>query len=386
MTRPDKGGTNAFRSVPIRVNHFFVKFKSDNIIMHYDVDIKSEAPPKKGSSGKIPKSTLFMIREKLSSDNPSHFPASSIAYDGEKNIFSAVELPTGKFKVEFSEAEDTKVYSFIVTINLVKQLELQKLSDYFSGKLPYVPREILQAMDVVMKENPARCMISVGRSFYPHQFSREDELGYGIIASRGIQQSLKPTAQGPSFCLDFSVVPFLKPVPVLDFLKEHVNRFNLDDFKNFRREVEAALQGLKVRVAHRRTGQKFTVVGLTSQETRDLSFLAEDLEGKDSPKKVTLVDYFKEKYDRDIIYKHIPCLDVGKNNRKNYVPMEFCTLVEGQRYPKENMDRYSTQKLKQESLPPPAVRENKICAMVRASNGPCGYITMNLYLFHFNDR
>ena len=261
MRRPDKGGTNAVRSVSLRVNHFPVKLKSNRLIMHYDVDIKPEAPPKKGRAVKISKSTSYMIREKLCVDHPSQFPASEIAYDGEKNIFSAVELPTGKFKVEISGGEEMKVCSFIVTITLVKQLELQKLSDYLSGVLSFVPRDILQGMDVVMKENPARHMISSGRSFYQFKDSGKDELGYGIIASRGFQHSLKPTAQGLSLCLDYSVVPFFNPISVLEFLKEHVCDFSLREFKRYRSEVEAALKGYKVRVTHRNTGQKFIVAG-----------------------------------------------------------------------------------------------------------------------------
>ncbi|XP_034698816.1 protein argonaute 2-like [Vitis riparia] len=372
MRRPDKGGTNAVRSVSLRANHFPVKFKSDRLIMHYDVDIKPEAPPKKGRAVKISKSTLYMIREKLCVDHPSQFPASKIAYDGEKNIFSAVELPTGKFKVEISGGEEMKVCSFIVTITLVKQLELQKLSDYLSGVLSFVPRDILQGMDVVMKENPARHMISSGRGFYQFKDSGKDELGYGIIASRGFQHSLKPTAQGLSLCLDYSVVPFFNPISVLEFLKEHVRDFSLREFKRYRSDVEATLKGLKVGVTHRNTGQKFIVAGLTSEDTRNLSFLPEDPEGNVLPKKVMLVDYFYEKYGKDIENQDIPCLDVGKNNRKNYVPMEFCMLVEGQRYTKEILDKEAAKRLKHEQLPTPVVRESKICEMMQANYGPCG--------------
>ena len=372
MRRPDKGDTNVIRSVPLRVNHFPVMFNSDSFIMHYDVDIKPEAPPKK------------ILREKLFVDHPSQFPASKIVYDGAKNIFSAVELPTGKFELKISEGEEMKVCSFIVTIKLVKQLELQKLRDFLSRKLSFVPRDILQALHVVMKENPSRHMISSGRSFYQFKDSGKDELGYGIIASRRFKHSLKPTAQGLCSCLDYSVVPFFNPISVLEFLKEHVRGFSLREFKRYRSKVEATLKGLKVRVTHRNTGQKFIIAGLTSQDTQNLSFLAEDPERKVLSKKVMLVDYFYEKYGKDIVHKDIPCLDVGKNNRNNYVPMEFCTLVEGQRYTKEILDKDAAQGLKREQLPTPVVRESKICAMVQANDGPCGYIILNLQIFHSN--
>lgn len=386
IRRPDKGGTNAIQSTMVRVNHFPVKFNSEKIILHYDVDIKPEVLPKHGRTLKLSKSNRCMIKEKLFSDDPSRFPLSRTAFDGEKNIFSVVELPTGKFKVEFSESEDMKICSYIFTIKLVNQLELRKLKDYLSGKLFSIPREILQGMDVVMKENPARHMISVGRSFYPTLFSLDDDLGHGIVASRGFLHSLKPTAQGLTLCLDYSVLAFRKPIPVIDFLEEHVNGFKLNDLRRVRKEVEVALKGLKVRVIHRLCKQKYTISGLSGEDTRYLSFIAEDLESKSPAKKVGIIDYFREKYGKDIKYKDIPCLDLGKNNRKNYVPMEFCILTEGQRFLKENLDRNGAQKLKNLSLVAPKVRENNICEMVRSKTGPCGGDMINNFGIEVNMR
>lgn len=43
----------------------------------------------------------------------------------------------------------------------------------------------------------------------------------------------------------------------------------------------------------------------------------------------TLNNCFVVKYGKDVELKDIPCLDLGENNKKNYVPMEFCEIVEG---------------------------------------------------------
>lgn len=94
----------------------------------------------------------------------------------------------------------------------------------------------------------------------------------------------------------------------------------------------------------------------------------------DPPREVTLLEYFREKYGTNIVYQDIPSLDVGKGNRKNYVPMEFCVLVEGQRFPKENLDREGAILLKKISVAPPVERKNNICQMMRAGDAPCGYV------------
>ncbi|XP_052202427.1 protein argonaute 2-like [Diospyros lotus] len=376
VKRPDGGGRHSIKSLKLLANHFRVNFNPNTIIMHYDVDVKQEVPPD-GHSAKIQKSDLRMIKDKLFSDDPSRFPLSMTAYDGEKNIFSAVPLPEGKFKVDFPDAEDKKTKSYIVTIKAVKRLQFCKLRDYSSTDShgQSVPRDILQGMDLVMKENPSRHRISVGRNFYPKAFNNEDDLGGGITASKGFQQGLKPTSQGLALCLDYSVLSFHKRLPVIDFLKEHIPGFKeANNVKRLRSHVSGSLEGLKVTVTHRKTNQKYTIKGLTEKDTRNISFGLEDRdqEGKVLVKDINLVTFFKEKYDKEIIHKDIPCLDLGTAGKINYVPMEFCVLVEGQRYAKENLSKEGRQYFKRMSLPLPKERMNTICEMVRADDGPCG--------------
>ncbi|KAG2688103.1 hypothetical protein I3760_09G078400 [Carya illinoinensis] len=372
VKRPDEGGTLATQTTRLCVNHFPVKFSPDTVIMHYDLNIKPEVPLKNGRPLKVSKPNLLMIRNKLSSDDPVRFPLSLTAYDGEKNIFSAVSLPTGKFYVQLPEGEDTKGGSYVVTIKLVNELKLCKLRDYLCGYLLSIPRDILQGLDLVMKENPARKMIAVGRSFFPRVPREGDDLRCGILASRGFQHSLRPTSQGLAMCLDYSVLAFRKRMPVIDFLRENIVGFVMHDFGRFRREVDRALKGLKVNVTHRKTKQKFIIRGLTFNNTSRILFDVEDPEGKISTRRIRIVDYFRDKYDKEILYKDIPCLDLGKGNKKNDVPMEFCVLVEGQRYPKEHLNRHAAIMLKDMSLAKPKVRKDEICSMVCSKDGPFG--------------
>lgn len=370
IKRPDRGGTLAIRTVNISVNHFPVNFTPESIIRHYDIDVKPDIGPNHGRPVKLSKTVLAIVRNKLCEDYPDQFPLSMTAYDGEKNIFSAIALPTGKFNVVFPEGEDMKYRTYVFTIKLVNELKLCKLKEYLTGNLFSIPRDILQGMDVVMKENPTRRMISVGRSFHPVEPLPDDDLGHGLTASKGFQHGLKATSQGLALCLDYSVLAFRKRLPVIDFLREHIN-FDVNGFRDWRK-VENVLKGLKVTVIHRQTKQKYSIVGLTRETTRRLSFTLADPEGRDPPREVSLVDYFREKYGKDIMYKDIPCLDLGRNNRKNYVPMEFCVLFEGQIYPKEYLDRNTGLFLKEISLAKPGDRQSMISQMVRSRIGPCG--------------
>ncbi|GLU14070.1 hypothetical protein SLE2022_306610 [Rubroshorea leprosula] len=374
VKRPDKGGQLAIRTVRLRVNHFRVDFNPQSIIRHYDIDVKPDGVLNNGRPVRMSKADLSVIRNKLFQDNPDQFPLEMTAYDGEKNIFSAVHLPQGKFTVEFRDGGDMRHRSYEFTIKLVNELKLCKLRDYLCKNLFSIPRDILQGMDVVMKENPSRRMIPAGRTFHFAEPDPQDDLGYGITASRGIQHSLKPTCQGLALCLDYSVLAFRRRMPVLDFLTEHIG-FDINNFGRFRRDVEQALENLKVTVTHRTTKQKYTIVGLTREPTRDVWFPLEGTdEGNVAPRRVYLVDYFQEKYGRNITYLDIPCLDVSKNKRVNYLPMEFCVLAEGQIYPKdtlEKLDRDSAGFLKKISLAEPRERARRICGMVQSDEGPC---------------
>lgn len=373
MKRPDRGGRVAVRSTRLLVNHFPVSFNPHSIIKHYDVDVKLDvAPGSKLIKKTVPKSELRSIRDKLFSDRADILPMDRTAYDGEKSIFSAVDLPTGSYKVELSDGEDARSRTYTFTITLVNELKLSKLEDYWCGNLMQRPSEVLNGMELVMKENPSRQRICFGRNTYSREYGRRDDLGGGLAASKGFQQSLKVTSQGLALCLDYSVLAFRKPLPVLDFLGEHLGLQGINDINNYKRDVITALKGLKVTVTHRRTKQKFTVAGLTTESTRNLRFTLEDPLGNDPPREVTLLDYFQEKYGMDIEYKDIPSLNLGKGKKQNYVPMEFCVLLEGQKFQKENLDRDGAMLLKKISVAPPLQRKNNICGMIRAGDAPCG--------------
>ncbi|KAI8565536.1 hypothetical protein RHMOL_Rhmol03G0267800 [Rhododendron molle] len=368
INRPDKGGTDADGMVGILANHFIVSFKPEDTILHYRIDIEpqmSRGP--QPTKNFIPKMDHRRILNKLFSDDLTQLPDQKTAYDGMKFIFSKVQLPTGQFGGEDMENHGSPIF----TITLVNKLSYGKLQDYICGNHRDDPRDILQGMDLVMKENPSSQRISVGRSFYSRQFRQSDDLGCGIAAFRGFQQSLKPTSQGLALCLDHSAMAFCKHMPVIDFLMEHVGFQEVNDVGKNKRDVAEALRGLSVYVCHRNTKQKFPVAGLSKDSARDISFT---LENHEPPRETGLVEYFREKYNKKILYDDIPCLDLG---RSNYVPAEFCTLVEGQRYPKEKLHREDEKRLKNISMPPPRERKSIIYEMVRAKDGPCGNVVRN---------
>uniref|UniRef100_A0A7N0UAI9 Argonaute 2 n=1 Tax=Kalanchoe fedtschenkoi TaxID=63787 RepID=A0A7N0UAI9_KALFE len=361
IRRPDSGGQAAKTSTTIIANHFPVRYSGSIVMGHYDIGIK----PLQQSNRpviKLKKSHFRLIRDQLSKNEPHQFPLSRTGYDGERNLYSCVELPCGEFKVKFSEAEDREGNEYIVKVKLVNQFDLS---------MPMIPRHVMQGLDVVTKEHPARHLIISGGSFFSPEFNASDNIGNGIIASSGFQHSLKLTSQGLALCVDYSVVPFRKPIGVIEFLQESLRGINLSDFRSSKKDVENVLIGLKVHVTHRQTSQKYTIRELTNKNTRQLTFQLMDPSGT-SQQCVFLTDYFKDKYGWEVQHLDIPCLELGRKDKPNQVPMECCKIVPGQRIPKDWLGTDSARKLKDKSIVPPSIRMSKINGMLQWENGPCG--------------
>ncbi|XP_055805011.1 protein argonaute 2-like [Solanum dulcamara] len=366
--RPDAGNKSG-QSIRLFANHFHVTFNPETIIMHYDVDVQEKVDGNRTGKTVTDKSDLRRIREKLCKDMPEEFPIDKTAYDGMKSIFSAVPLPNKCFTVNCSD--DGRSYDF--TIKFATELNLGNLNEYLGGNFLGNPSNILQGMELVMKENPKRCRISVGRCFYSNV--PYEDFGLGVAAHTGFQQSLKPTSEGLALCLDYSVLALPNPIPVVKFLELFFGVPLKEIFRSKRQAATDVLTGLKVRVNHRRNKQKFVIKTLTRDKTSELTFHFEDTEGH--KRKVHLVDYFREKYQVEIELEDIPSLDIGKGKKKNYVPMEFCELVREQRFPTDRLDMNTSRVLRKKSLPDPPERRETIRNMVLAQDGPCGAITRN---------
>jgi eukaryotic translation initiation factor 2C len=251
--------------------------------------------------------------------------------------------------------------TYIVSVDLKKQLPLSQLSE-----LP-VPREVLQGLDVVVREASRWRKIILGRGFYSP--SSSIDIGKGVVAMKGTQQTLKYTQQGLILCVDYSVMPFYKAGPVMDTVEKLVGRLDYRTALN-RRQLENLvdeLKGRRVTVIHRRTNQKYTVQGLTPLPASQMTFV--DAESGQTKR---LVDYYAQKHGKVIEYQMLPCLDLSKSKDKpNHVPIELCTLLEGQRFPKANLDKNSDRILKGKALIPASNRRNEIQDLVNASDGPC---------------
>ncbi|XP_066323051.1 protein argonaute 1C-like isoform X2 [Miscanthus floridulus] len=124
--------------------------------------------------------------------------------------------------------------------------------------------------------------------------------------------------------------------------------------------IKKALRGVKVEVTHRgNMRRKYRISGLTTQATRELTFPVD--EGGTIK---SVVQYFQETYGFAIQHTYLPCLQVGNQQRPNYLPMEVCKIVERQRYSKR-LNQNQIRALLEETYQHPRDRERDIIRMVK---------------------
>ncbi|KAJ1694860.1 hypothetical protein LUZ63_011558 [Rhynchospora breviuscula] len=162
---------------------------------------------------------------------------------------------------------------------------------------------------------------------------------------------------------DISSTAFIESVMVTEFVSKLVGR----DLNNIELtdadivKINKNLKGEKVEVTHRgNVCRKYRISGLTALTTRDLTFQCDE---QGTMKKV--VDHFREAYNHNIRYVTLPCLVVRSNARKpNYLPMEVCKIVKGQRYRKKLNENQITN-LRKATCQKPIDREKNILNIVR---------------------
>ncbi|KAJ0981614.1 hypothetical protein J5N97_009869 [Dioscorea zingiberensis] len=334
-TRPGLGqaGTKCI----VKANHFFAELPDKDLI-HYDVSITPEVVAK-SVNRRIMAELVRLYRE-------SYLGMRLPAYDGRKSLYTAGELPfsSREFNIKLVDEDDgtngpKREREYKVVIKFVAKVNLYHLSQFLVGKCADAPQEALQVLDIVLRELSSKRYSLVGRSFFSPDFKNPHRLGDGLESWCGFYQSIRPTQMGLSLNIDMSSAAFIEPLPVIDFVgqllgKDVLSRpFSDSDHV----KIKKALRGVKVEVTHRgNVRRKYRITGLTSQPTRELMFPVDDHSMK------SVVEYFQEMYEFTIQYTHLPCLHVGNQKKANYLPMEACKILSGQRYTKRLNEKQIT--------------------------------------------
>lgn len=354
---PRPGYGTAGRRCRVRANHVQVRL-ADKEIYHYDVAITPESASRARNR--------WIINE-LVNLHKEHLDGRLPVYDGRKALFTAGPLPfrAKEFVLMLTNPERAgqgeKEYK--VVIKDAAKIDMYSLQQFLAGRQREMPQEIIQALDIALRECPATRYTSISRSFFSSQeFGPGGLLGNGVECWRGYYQSLRPTQMGLSLNIDVSATAFYKAQPVIDFTVEYLNvnvSKRLSDQERIK--LKKALKGVRVETTHRRgISIRYKITGLTSAPLNDLTF---DQDGI----RVSVVQYFRQQYNYLLKYTHWPCLQAGNASRPTYLPMEVCNIAKGQRYTSK-LNEHQVRNILRLACERPAQREERTLGVLKKNN------------------
>uniref|UniRef100_A0A8C1JH03 Argonaute RISC component 1 n=1 Tax=Cyprinus carpio TaxID=7962 RepID=A0A8C1JH03_CYPCA len=306
---------------------------------------------------------------------PQLFGDRKPVYDGKKNIYTVLALPIGSEKVDFEVTipGEGKDRIFKVSIHWLAKVSWRLLQETLvSGRLQ-VPLDSVQALDVAMRHLASMRYTPVGRSFFSPPEGYYHPLGGGREVWFGFHQSVRPAMWKMMLNIDVSATAFYKAQPVIEFMCEVLDIRNIDEqpktlTDSQRVRFTKEIKGLKVEVTH--CGQmkrKYRVCNVTRRPASHQTFPLQLESGQTV--ECTVAQYFKQKYSLQLKYPHLPCLQVGQEQKHTYLPLEVCNIVAGQRCIKKLTDNQTSTMIKATARSAPD-RQEEISRLNRAIATP----------------
>uniref|UniRef100_A0A8W4FIT7 Protein argonaute-1 n=1 Tax=Sus scrofa TaxID=9823 RepID=A0A8W4FIT7_PIG len=327
------------KPIKLLANYFEVDIPKIDVY-HYEVDIKPDKCPRRVNREVVE----YMVQH----FKPQIFGDRKPVYDGKKNIYTVTALPIGNERVRLGVTipGEGKDRIFKVSIKWLAIVSWRMLHEALvSGQIP-VPLESVQALDVAMRHLASMRYTPVGRSFFSPPEGYYHPLGGGREVWFGFHQSVRPAMWKMMLNIDVSATAFYKAQPVIEFMCEVLDIRNIDEqpkplTDSQRVRFTKEIKGLKVEVTH--CGQmkrKYRVCNVTRRPASHQTFPLQLESGQTV--ECTVAQYFKQKYNLQLKYPHLPCLQVGQEQKHTYLPLEVRLPSNGQYCKATSLLRFSS--------------------------------------------
>ncbi|XP_036143314.1 protein argonaute-2 [Monomorium pharaonis] len=360
---PTKAGTMGQR-IKVYTNMFEIIFAKNFVTnaVHYDVTIKpiksSKSDSKKDSKklDKAPKLPKALCRNIFEQCRNQHFGNRYPAYDGNKNAYSANDLPFSDSMqaVVCHKNENGQQKQYEIIINKVANVDLSWIKNLRPGLAENREQTAMQVLDIIMRHAPESRFTNVGRSFFWDVNERE-LLGGGLALSRGgfmagvlgWQPYLNVDVSHKGFTIRQKVLTYITEVVNQGRYRDPIREDNLtyNDLAWNKTKIQSFLRGLKViyEIPNSPTSKRTYRVVELYDETSD-SHKFTDSEGREC----SITEYFWQYKKYKICRTNLHTLHVGVNARggKVLLPLELCTIMPGQAYNKKLDETQTTNMIK----------------------------------------
>uniref|UniRef100_A0A2K5RWS5 Argonaute RISC catalytic component 3 n=1 Tax=Cebus imitator TaxID=2715852 RepID=A0A2K5RWS5_CEBIM len=316
------------KPIKLLANCFQVEIPKIDVYL-YEVDIKPDKCPRR-------------VNREVVDSMVQHFKVTIFGdrrpvYDGKRSLYTANPLPVATTGVDLDvtlPGEGGKDRPFKVSIKFVSRVSWHLLHEVLTGRTLPEPLELdkpistnpVHAVDVVLRHLPSMKYTPVGRSFFSAPEGYDHPLGGGREVWFGFHQSVRPAMWKMMLNIDVSATAFYKAQPVIQFMCEVLDIHNIDE------------QPRPLTDSHRHNLTR-KCMDIT---TFYLNFFLENGQTVER----TVAQYFREKYTLQLKYPHLPCLQVGQEQKHTYLPLEVCNIVAGQRCIKKLTDNQTSTMIK----------------------------------------
>ncbi|XP_043502637.1 protein argonaute-2-like [Polistes fuscatus] len=324
------------RPIMVEVNVMSFEFKKFvTNVTQYDVNI-------------IPDKPRFLMRRVFEHFRRTNFPSRYPAYDGNKIVYSAQDLPFGERISGSVEIEENgRKREFIVEMSKTVNLDLsflKKITPGFDDPLNF--QSGIQALDVILRHGPLTYNFPVGRSiFWQPRYGGKDLTG-GMEAWTGQFQSAI-LGWKPLLNIDVAHKGFPTSQNVIDVIKQFCSNCDGNISPKIislnQKKINIYLDKLKVHyeIPNVPTSRRTHIArGLIDESPKTCRFSRSD------GTSCTVEEYFR--YDKRYIIKYPdwPCLWIGAPEKKIYVPPELCVIVPGQVNRRKLTDRQTSEMIR----------------------------------------
>ncbi|UJR13192.1 hypothetical protein I4U23_000214 [Adineta vaga] len=362
IRRPENGGTSGNEFL-VYTNHFKVDI-GDATINQYDVDIITMDA--RGKPRPVRKDERWEVIKRIGEEN-KNFPV--VWYDEGKTLYTRESLAhfTEPIKVNMRRGDETKTYQLNI-INLVRQDKISNIVDFIQKKTTIRPRETVRIIEILFKQRARNDLICVRNQFY-NRNQILDDLKDGRGMAKGFYQALFLTRCGPTLNVNLTFTCFYMPLKFVEFACKYLRKDITRSFTEYEAKlfqkiirdllIETEHAGRKIRYKFRRFGlpanQLMFTCGDDNENSTEISLI----------EKISVEAYFQQKYNIQLKYPHLPCIDGtnGPNKRANWLPMEVVNIVEWQRSLKP-LDATQRALVSSKSIIKPLDRYNQIMTIM----------------------
>lgn len=245
-----------------------------------------------------------------------------------------------------------------VFVKFTRRVDFSGLQYFLEGKAAYSTEciDAINFLDHLMRESPSQRFTQIKKSFFQRGESRFD-LGGGIEAFKGVFASLRPCLNdkyNPSLTVNVDVAngTFWRTqalgraiTQAFDCTPQQFSARYKDSLRDWRhsplKKDLGRFKRIGVSATHVDPYTQWTIDEIVELDVHTATF--KDKEGK----KWTLYQYFKEKYNRQLMV-NVPVVRVTKKIRKDpvYLPIDVLTIDANQRYNSKLNERQTSAMIK----------------------------------------